>query len=1341
MVTTTLRAYLDELKLLMEQEALEEVMGHCRHILQHFPRNLETYRFLGRALLEKHRYDEAGDVFQRVLSALPDDFVSHLGLSNVAEEQGQLPAAVWHMESAHEQDPSNAALQDELKRLYEKRDGAPPDRIQLTRAALARMYVKGKLYQQAVNELQSILAQSPDRMDMQLLLAQVYWDTERPAESAEVALKVLETLPYSLDANRILSSLWLKSGRPSDAEPFVARLEQLDPFLAWDVIQPETPLPKNAFQLPRLDWDARAAAAITSDVPDWVSSIGDVFQAPESVSLSGGVTNWRDESTPTPTGTGPLGTGPLTTSREPGKSGLLRATGALNLNKPASGLPPVEIPDWAKDFATPAAASTPAPAQEEVPDWFKDAGTPATPDATAMPDWFNEPPASSTPALAAPSAGGVEVPSWLEDDLGGTQEEAAGNEQLPSGFTDLLATSSASRTTPSTPSIDADEMPSWLADEEPSGSPAPSAAPLDAMSWLQTGALSAPEQPAPAPSEEPLDAMSWLQTGPLSAPTESAPAVHEEPDFDWMNDSSSTPAEPAVQDMSEMSDLSLDWLGGTEPQAEAPVEPAQPAEGGLDWLGAMPSLETPAEPAAQDMSEMSDLSLDWLGGTEPQAEAPVEPAQPAEGGLDWLGAMPSLETPAEPAAQDMSEMSDLSLDWLGGTEPQAEVPVEPAQPAESGLDWLGAMPSLETPAEPAAPGMSDMPDLGLDWLSSEEPQAEVPVEPAQPAEGGLDWLGAMPSLETPAEPAAQEPELFELHGMNTADNSLDWLGGTPSAEAEPAQPAEGSLDWLASPSQPADSSDLFELNQKNSDGLDWLGESASAAQPADGLDWMNQSEQSSGVLDNDVMSAFAQQDQGTESGEAMSWLSDIAPASAQPAPLATPLEELDFSQAASESNELDWMSADTPSEQPASEDWLTSLESTSERRDAPEVEPTNGWLSSTEPAQSESVELEDDWLASFETPLQPVHSDEQPPASAPASDWGVAFDVEQSVPEAASTSDWLDSLETDQPEPLASTPAAETNDWLGALETAQSEESTPEPSSDSWLSQPEAVEEAGEVPEAPEWMRELQSEAKPAEPQEDWLATTGAKDHFDSLLKTAAEKAKEPRVVGDTGVLDPGNLPDWMDAFTSDTGDASTGDMGTAPDWLSQTPEGGTQAPVTEALQDLDFSSVEPVSGETPEWLSSMAPGTSTASTDETEEAPGEETPDWLAAMAPGTSVKPVGELDFGSLESAELSSAEAPDWLAATTPEAEPAGEQQAVSSGGFSFEGQLHVKKSEPSEDRVAQPANLVNTNIHSQESGAAFNFDRQPAWMRKKKSSGDSAPNQKNEDDLPDWLKQST
>src|SRR5215813_1275041 len=199
MADTTLKAYIAELKLLLEQEALEEVMGHCRHILQHFPKNVETYRILGRALLEKSRHQEAGDVFQRVLSALPDDFVSQLGLSAVAEEAGQVPLAIWHLERAYEQEPNNAALREELKRLYEKRDGIAPERLQVTLGGLVHSYVKGRLYEQAIGELTKALAKEPDRVDWQLLLTQVLWESDRPVEAADSALQVLEKLPDSID--------------------------------------------------------------------------------------------------------------------------------------------------------------------------------------------------------------------------------------------------------------------------------------------------------------------------------------------------------------------------------------------------------------------------------------------------------------------------------------------------------------------------------------------------------------------------------------------------------------------------------------------------------------------------------------------------------------------------------------------------------------------------------------------------------------------------------------------------------------------------------------------------------------------------------------------------------------------------------------------------------------------------------------------------------------------------------------------------------------------------------------------------------------------------------------
>src|SRR5207237_5120786 len=122
------------------------------------------------------------------------------------------------------------------------------------------------------------------------------------------------------------------ASRPSDAAPFISRLEQLDPFLAWATIHPDgEEFPRDALQLPRLQWDARAAAAMTTDAPDWVRSLPDVFESPENVSLTGNVTNWLESATPAPSS---------------GKSSLLKR-GSATAQPPASE----EVPDWFKESA------------------------------------------------------------------------------------------------------------------------------------------------------------------------------------------------------------------------------------------------------------------------------------------------------------------------------------------------------------------------------------------------------------------------------------------------------------------------------------------------------------------------------------------------------------------------------------------------------------------------------------------------------------------------------------------------------------------------------------------------------------------------------------------------------------------------------------------------------------------------------------------------------------------------------------------------------------------------------------------------------------------------------
>lgn len=145
MAEISLRAYIEYIGDRLDRDAYSEVVAQCRHILETYPKHTETYKQLARALAAQGNYTDALDLFQRVLSSDPTDFIAHIGMSECYKEDGALEQAIWHLERAFEQVPGNSDLQEALKQLYEQRDRKAPRKIQMTSGALARMYIKGKL--------------------------------------------------------------------------------------------------------------------------------------------------------------------------------------------------------------------------------------------------------------------------------------------------------------------------------------------------------------------------------------------------------------------------------------------------------------------------------------------------------------------------------------------------------------------------------------------------------------------------------------------------------------------------------------------------------------------------------------------------------------------------------------------------------------------------------------------------------------------------------------------------------------------------------------------------------------------------------------------------------------------------------------------------------------------------------------------------------------------------------------------------------------------------------------------------------------------------------------------
>lgn len=276
MGSISLRAYIREIESQIEQGYYDQAITHSKYILKYFPKNIDAYRLLGKAYLESQRYGDAADIFQRVLSSIPEDFVSNVGMSIIREDEGNLDEAIWHMERAFESQPANNAIQTELKRLYGRRDGVEPLKINLTRGALARMYIKGGLYQQAIAELRISLAEDPQRLDLQALLATAYYQNGQKVEAAETCNLLLSKLPYCMDANRILADILAESNRSDEAQAYRSRLHSLNPYLSHisDNVNTADQVPENAIMLDRMDDQATKDYQRESEQPAWASSLG-----------------------------------------------------------------------------------------------------------------------------------------------------------------------------------------------------------------------------------------------------------------------------------------------------------------------------------------------------------------------------------------------------------------------------------------------------------------------------------------------------------------------------------------------------------------------------------------------------------------------------------------------------------------------------------------------------------------------------------------------------------------------------------------------------------------------------------------------------------------------------------------------------------------------------------------------------------------------------------------------------------------------------------------------------------------------------------------------------------
>ncbi|MEW5939630.1 MAG: tetratricopeptide repeat protein [Chloroflexota bacterium] len=754
MAKITLRTYIREIETLIERGNTDEAVVHCRHILKTFPKFLDAYRMLGKAYLESQRYTEAADVFKRILTAAPEDFVSHVGLSIINDEQKKLDDTIWHMERAFETQPSNAAVQSELQRLYGRRDGMEPHKIRLTRGALAHMYVQGELYPQAIGEIRSVLNEDPNRTDMQALLALAYFRNGQKVEATETCSQLLGRYPYCLAANRILVEILPGTGMADNVPTYRGRVVELDPYAAYSpgsIFQSDE-ASDNAITIDRFDYKGQPAGP----QPEWK----------EGLTLPA--------ATPAPA---------------PSQTGWLRASTPPQPGAPA---PAPAQPDWLRE-AAPLEAAAPAPAPgETLPDFLRDAGWGASTGA------FDE--SAQTFEEAAPSTGAgeiekAELPDWVKAMAPTSEPEPAPSESQEDWLSKLGGEP------PQEPaSVPAGETPDWLSSlGEPAHPPAQAAG--ETPDWLSSLGEAQPA-PAPAPQETP----DWFASPVESAGPPAVPnAASDMPD--WLTSMDETPAaqpsaaadasdwlaslareEAGAVSEAQLSEPAPSWMGESEPVEEAPmrdssVEPEKPEppaagmgpsigdlgasaadqDAAMLWLESLAAKQgAKAEELITNPDERLEKPPEWVEQARIAGETQVAEPAPAEEAAapEEFAAPPETAwaEPEEPSAFGMAAEVDQTSAWLRDLEAKEEEAKEPAWSGEIEVTPPATAPMAEPAAEadlpswlrgldqepPRKPATDELPG----WLKEEESKEEPLPEPTRPT----DWIPETPKAAGPAIP-------------------------------------------------------------------------------------------------------------------------------------------------------------------------------------------------------------------------------------------------------------------------------------------------------------------------------------------------------------------------------------------------------------------------------------------------------------------------------------------------------------------------------------------------------------------------------------------------------------
>jgi tetratricopeptide (TPR) repeat protein len=225
MAQTTLRDYLQTTEDAISSGRIHVALDNCQNILTHFPESLEAQRLLGEVYLAQGKLEDAQHTFDWVLTNDPENVMAYCNRALISERMSDYDTALDCYQQAYELSRGNSQIRQVFNQLSEK---VGQQGFIFSRAGLARLYMRGDLLPQAVQEWDIVLSTNPDRLDARTGLLETYWREGNYDKVEQLAKQILHDIPHCLKALLLLAHVTFAQDA-LHAQEIMRQAEALDP--------------------------------------------------------------------------------------------------------------------------------------------------------------------------------------------------------------------------------------------------------------------------------------------------------------------------------------------------------------------------------------------------------------------------------------------------------------------------------------------------------------------------------------------------------------------------------------------------------------------------------------------------------------------------------------------------------------------------------------------------------------------------------------------------------------------------------------------------------------------------------------------------------------------------------------------------------------------------------------------------------------------------------------------------------------------------------------------------------------------------------------------------------